>query len=99
VVNIDQRFQLMPLHNLGSDASLLNRCPMPEYRIYMLTAGNEIAGPGVEVDCQSDDEAVTHARGLLNGQDLEIWSGTRIVTRLPSAGPRRALTVTANMPS
>jgi hypothetical protein len=55
---------------------------MPEYRLYTLTDGNEIAGPGVVVDCHSDEEAIAQARTLLNGQDIEIWSGTRIVTRL-----------------
>ena len=55
---------------------------MPNYRIQILTFGNKIAGPAVEVDCQSDEEAVAKARTLLNGQDIEIWSDTRIVTRL-----------------
>ena len=55
---------------------------MPDYRIQILTFGNKIAGPAVEVDCQSDEEAVAKARTLLNGQDIEIWLGTRIVTRL-----------------
>ena len=52
------------------------------YRIQILTCDNKIAGPAVEVDCQSDEEAVAKARTLLNGQDIEIWSDTRIVTRL-----------------
>jgi hypothetical protein len=34
---------------------------MPEYRIYIMTADNKIAGPAVEVDCQSDEEAVAQA--------------------------------------
>ena len=55
---------------------------MPNYRIQILTFGNKIAGPAVEVDCQSDEEAVAKARTLLTGQDIEIWSGTRFVTRL-----------------
>jgi hypothetical protein len=58
---------------------------VPEYRIYILTFGNKIAGPAVDVDCQSDEEAVAQARQLLNGQDIEIWSGARIVSRLRSA--------------
>jgi len=55
---------------------------VPEYRIHILTFGNKIAGPAIEVDCQSDEEAIAKARTLLNGQDIEIWSGARIVTRL-----------------
>ena len=55
---------------------------MSDYRIQILTFGNKIAGSAVEVDCQSDEEAVAKARTLLNGQDIEIWSGTRFVARL-----------------
>ena len=71
--------------------------PVPDYRIQILTFDNKIAGPAVEVDCQSDAEAVAKARTLLNGQDIEIWSGTRIVTRLrfvdasASPGPNPAI--------
>ena len=43
---------------------------MPEYRIYMLTADNKIAGPAVEVDCQSDEEVVAHA--AYRGQHLHV---------------------------
>ena len=71
----------MPMHSsvvLRPEKGL----PVPNYRIQILTCGNKIAGPAVEVDCQSDEEAVAHARGFLNGQDIEIWSGARIVTRL-----------------
>jgi len=63
----------------------LNRCPMPEYRIYILTVGNTIAGPAAKVVCQSDEEVVAEARTLLNGQDIEIWSGPRLVGRLRHA--------------
>jgi hypothetical protein len=55
---------------------------MPEYRIYILTAGNTITGPAAKVVCQSDEEVVAEARTLLNGQDIEIWSGPRLVGRL-----------------
>ena len=61
---------------------------MPEYRIYILTAGNTIAGPPAKVVCQSDEEAVAKARTSLNGQDIEIWSRTRLVTRLRSVDAR-----------
>ena len=71
---------------------------MPEYRIYTLTAGNKIAGPAVEVDCQSDEEAVAKARTSLNGQDIEIWSGTHVVTRLRSADGETELATTPAAP-
>ena len=58
----------MPMH---SSVVLRKRVPRADYRIHILTFGNKIAGPAVEVDCQSDEEAVAKARTLLNGQDIK----------------------------
>ena len=55
---------------------------MPEYRIYKLLRANEIAGPPIEVECASDQEAVAEAKKLINGLGLEIWQGARVITRL-----------------
>jgi hypothetical protein len=55
---------------------------MPEYRIYKLLRANEIAGPPIEVECASDQEAVAEAKKPINGIDLEIWQGARVITRL-----------------
>jgi hypothetical protein len=35
-----------------------------------------------EMICRDDGEAVVKARRLLDGHDLEVWSGNRFVIRL-----------------
>jgi hypothetical protein len=58
---------------------------MPEYRICTLSHASKIASPPTDIECASDEEAVTEAKKLLNGLDIEIWQGARVVTRLRSA--------------
>jgi hypothetical protein len=55
---------------------------MPEYRIYAMSKDNRIAGPATEIICDSDDEAITAAKVSMDGLDLEIWQGGRVVIRL-----------------
>jgi hypothetical protein len=54
---------------------------MPEYRIYTLTESNRIA---VNVFCDDDQDAIQEAKQWLDGHDLEVWQGARLVTRLKS---------------
>jgi hypothetical protein len=39
------------------------------------------------VECHSDAE-VTKAKAMLDGLDIEIWDGPRLVLRLPAAHPK-----------
>ena len=55
---------------------------MPEYRVYMLTDDNKIAGASEEVTCDDDQQAIQYAKQWLDGHDLEVWQGARVVTRL-----------------
>jgi hypothetical protein len=57
---------------------------MPEYRVYTLTAENKIAGPSRILFCVDDQEAIGQAKQSLDGHDIEIWRGTRIISRLKS---------------
>ena len=57
---------------------------MPEYRVYRITHGNAVAGPPTILECTSDRAAVIEAKKLLNGLDLEVWEGSRVVSRLKS---------------
>lgn len=57
---------------------------MPHYRVYALTDEDKIAGPSQELTCDDDHEAVRQATRWLNGHDLEVWQGKRVVTRLKS---------------
>jgi hypothetical protein len=55
---------------------------MPEYRFYTLKSGNRLAAPPDVIECDSDKEAIMEARILLDGLDVEVWQGRRVVTRL-----------------
>ena len=55
---------------------------MREYRIYMLDGRNNIAGPPEIVTCEDDQETVQRAKQLIDGYDLEVWQGARVVRRL-----------------
>jgi hypothetical protein len=57
-----------------------------EYTVYQIAADNHIAVPPTRLDADDDDEAVEKAEQFLDGQDLEIWQGTRLVARLPKRG-------------
>lgn len=54
---------------------------VPEYRVYELSHGNQIAGMRVVVS-DSDRDAIEKAKALLDSHDIEIWQGARVVTRL-----------------
>ena len=57
---------------------------MPDYRIYRLSAENRIVGVSEVVECETDQEAITEAKKKLDGLDVEIWQGPRVVLRLKS---------------
>jgi hypothetical protein len=55
---------------------------MPEYRFYKIKKSGHIDGPPVEHDFSNDSAALTEARKLLGGQDVEVWQGRRVVAYL-----------------
>jgi hypothetical protein len=59
---------------------------MPSYRIYSLTPDERIAGVPEVIEYDSDKEAIAHAKAKLDGLDLEVWDGPRVVIRLKSIG-------------
>ena len=62
--------------------------PVPAYRLYKLRDADRIADPPVVIECASDAEIIEKAKPLLDGLDIEIWKGTRVVARLPAAHPK-----------
>jgi len=52
---------------------------MPTYRFYSLKKDGHVAGPPLDFDCPDDDDAVKGAEKLLDGHDIEIWQGPRVV--------------------
>ena len=55
---------------------------MPDYRVYTLIQTDKIVGRADVVSCATDAEAVVKARQFLHSNDLEIWQGARMVSRL-----------------
>jgi hypothetical protein len=60
---------------------LLHAASAPNYRIYELTIGNQVAGARTIV-CGSDQKAIEKAKKMLDDRDLEIGHGARFVARL-----------------
>ena len=58
---------------------------MTEYRFYELTALGHIFGRATIAECGHDNEAVEHARLLLDKRAIEIWQGARKVGNLAPA--------------
>jgi hypothetical protein len=59
---------------------------MSHYRIYTLFAGDRIATPTQIVTGDNDQEAIQLAKQLLDGRDLEVRQGARIVRRIKPTG-------------
>jgi hypothetical protein len=57
---------------------------VPTYRIYQNSPDNRIVGHSFEVEFASDWEVVEHAKVQMDGLDIEVWDGPRVVTRLKS---------------
>ena len=56
---------------------------MSEYRAYIVGRDGHFASCRA-FRCADDTEAVTYARQLVDGQDVELWSGERFIVRLQS---------------
>jgi hypothetical protein len=56
---------------------------MPEYRIYTLTDANKIAGPS-QSSARTIRKPFSGLSNGLDGHDLEVWQGARVVIRLKS---------------
>ena len=53
---------------------------MAEYRAYLLGSDGRIA-KRLDLVCDDDNAANEQARHLVDGHDVELWSGQRLVTR------------------
>ena len=55
---------------------------MPDYRIYLITQDNHIASAPIRIVCDNDLAAVQQSHKLLDGNDIQLWQGRRLVTQL-----------------
>lgn len=54
---------------------------MQEYRAYLLGIDGHIS-ERMELESETDEEAVARARRHFNGGTIEVWQGVRIVAKL-----------------
>jgi hypothetical protein len=52
-----------------------------EYRAYVVDRDGHLSGFEPLV-CTGDEEAIEKAKSLVDGHDIELWSGTRLVILL-----------------
>jgi hypothetical protein len=64
----------------GQDSAI----SMAAYRIYLIDGKNHISKPPQIIECEGDEAAIAEATQYLDGHDLEIWDGARLVKRIPS---------------
>jgi hypothetical protein len=57
---------------------------MPDYRIYKLNAQGHVIGPALVLICEQDADVIRKVESLVDGHDVEILEGARVVTRLQS---------------
>ena len=55
---------------------------MPEYRFYAIEPNGHVSGPPAARDLPDDSEALKEARQMVNGHDIEVWQGSRILAYL-----------------
>ena len=55
---------------------------MPEYKFYKVDMAGHINAPATVIECDDDLKAIKKARTLLDGHDIEVREGGRIVAYL-----------------
>jgi hypothetical protein len=55
---------------------------MPEYRFYKIRKDGHVAGPPDDIFAADDATAIIVAKQRIDGQDIEIWQGPRIVAHV-----------------
>ena len=59
---------------------------MPYYRAYIIGPDGHFAN-ALDLDCEHDAAAIESAKQFVNGHDIEVWQGGRMVTRLTTSDP------------
>ena len=57
-------------------------CVMPEYRFYTIAKNGHVLKPPKAFEFPNDQTATKEAKQLLDGHDIEIWQGARVVAYL-----------------
>jgi hypothetical protein len=65
---------------------------MLQYRIYSMNDVGHISAPSENIECADDQEAIQKAQQAVNGSDIELWEGDRLIVRFPRDDPRKKRT-------
>jgi hypothetical protein len=57
---------------------------MPHYRVYAITSDGHVTAPPTVIACADDQEAISKAAQLTNGEPVELWQDARFIVRFPS---------------
>ena len=57
---------------------------MPDYKLYLLDQGGQIAGAPEHFQATDDDAALAEARQRRKSGSAELWQGRRLVQRIRS---------------
>jgi hypothetical protein len=52
---------------------------MPNYRFYLIGTDGRIVAPPYNIEAPDDPAALSEAKKLVDGHDVEIWEGPRKV--------------------
>jgi len=52
------------------------------YRAYPVDRSGHIAGAATDLTCDDDATAIEQAKSLVDGRDIEVWDGERLVIYL-----------------
>src|SRR5580704_356095 len=58
------------------------RSPVPQYRVCVMTKDNKIWNPPIILTFADDQDAIRQSEQLVDGQDVELWEGPRLVRRI-----------------
>jgi hypothetical protein len=61
---------------------------MDVYRAYFLDREGKIAKPPEVLECDSDQAAIELAKPMVDGHDIEVWQGNRMITILKHTDER-----------
>lgn len=57
---------------------------MPTYRLYLVNRENHITQAPEILTSDSDEDAVERAKQIVDGHDVEVWQGSRLITVIKS---------------
>jgi hypothetical protein len=61
---------------------------MSDYRAYFLDDNGHVLNR-YDMTCETDEQAITQARTLANGHDIEVWQLDRVIGKIPKTLSRR----------